>query len=52
MIHIHTIRRLYHKKEIEAVTINTWGTNWGNMDGGFNRNCDYSLTEKFSIVIS
>lgn len=35
---------------IEAVTRYTWGTKWGNLDGGFNRSCDYSLTEKFCIV--
>lgn len=52
MIHILTIMRLYHKKEIEAVTIYTWGTKLGNTDGGFNRSCDYSLTVNFSIVIN
>lgn len=52
MIYIYIIRRLYYKKEIEVVIINMWGINWGNMDGGFNRNCDYLLIEKFSIVIN
>lgn len=52
MIYIFIIRRLYYKKEIEVVIIYIWGIKLGNMDGGFNRSCDYLLIVNFSIVIN